>query len=123
MRLLDSNVIIDAARAGAAGLRELVATDEPFVSAVNCVEVLGYHRLTEEDRRDLGVFFAAVGVLAITTSIVQEAIRLRQIRKMSLGDSFVAGTALVHQLPLLTRNTKDFDWIAGLTVIDPFAPI
>jgi len=121
MRLLDSNVIIDAARTGAEGLRELVATDEPVVSVVNCVEVLGYHRLTEEDRRDLGAFFAAVGVLAITTGIVQEAIRLRQIRKMSLGDAFVAGTALVHQLPLVTRNIKDFEWIAGLTVIDPFA--
>lgn len=40
---------------------------------------------------------------------------------MKLGDSLVAGTALAHNCTLVTRNTKDFDWIPGLTLLDPFA--
>jgi len=41
---------------------------------------------------------------------------------MSLGDALIAGTALVHGRRLVTRNTTDFDRIAGLIVLDPLAP-
>jgi predicted nucleic acid-binding protein len=39
---------------------------------------------------------------------------------MSLGDALVAGTALVHELTLVTRNIEDFRWIQGLTLVNPF---
>jgi len=32
----------------------------------------------------------------------------------------VAGTALVHGLTLLTCNTKDFDGVDGLSLLNPF---
>ena len=35
--------------------------------------------------------------------------------------ALVAGTALEHCLTLVRRNTKDFDWIAGLPILDPFS--
>ncbi len=40
---------------------------------------------------------------------------------MSLGDSVVAATALVHDLTLATRNARDFAGIAGLRVVDPYS--
>ena len=39
---------------------------------------------------------------------------------MTLGDALVAGTALAHDLTLVTRNTSDFDWISDLSLLDPF---
>ncbi len=39
---------------------------------------------------------------------------------MSLGDALVAGTALGHGLTLVTRNVKDFQWIQGLSLFNPF---
>lgn len=66
-------------------------------------------------------FFSLVAVLPISPEVVLEAIRLRQLRKMSLGDAVIAATALVHGLPLVTRNVADFARIDGLTVIDPDA--
>ena len=60
-------------------------------------------------------------VLPVTWAILDEAVHLRQIRRMSLGDALVAATALVHGLPLATRNTGDFDWIDGLTINNPLA--
>lgn len=121
MRLLDSNIIISAAQAGAEGLRALISEGPPAVSAASYVEVFGYHRLTDEDRRDFAAFFAAVPVLSISSEVIRHAVELRQSRKMSLGDALIAGTALTHGLPLITRDTKDFQWITGLTVIDPFS--
>lgn len=38
-----------------------------------------------------------------------------------LLDSIIAATALEYDLPLATRNTRDFRHIEGLTLIDPFA--
>lgn len=62
-------------------------------------------------------------MIKISDGILQTAVRLRQQKKMSLGDSLIAATALVHQLTLLTlltRNESDFDHIAGLKTINPF---
>ena len=44
---------------------------------------------------------------------------LRQRRKMSLGDSIIAGTAIAHERTLVTRNTDDFRWIEEIKLLDP----
>jgi len=119
--LFDSNIIIEAGQAGGEVLRQLVAEEDPTTSAICYIEVLGYHRLTEKDRESLEEFFSAIRVLPLSHEVIEQAVKLRQIRKMSLGDSLVAGTALVHRLPLVTRNTRHFAWINGLTLIDPAA--
>jgi predicted nucleic acid-binding protein len=33
----------------------------------------------------------------------------------------IAATALVHDLPLVTRNEEDFKDVTGLRVVNPFA--
>ena len=55
----------------------------------------------------------------LTETVVQLAIDLRKRRKMSLGDSIVAGTAIVHGRTLATRNTEDFRWIQEMDLVDP----
>jgi len=118
--LIDSNIIIYAAKQECPELRRLIAKYAPFVSAVSYVEVLWYHRLTEQDRQHFEAFFAVASVLPLSGAGMDEAVKLRQRRKMTLGDALVAGTVLVHNLTLVTRNTKDFDWITGLRLINPF---
>jgi predicted nucleic acid-binding protein len=39
---------------------------------------------------------------------------------MSLGDSIIAGTALVYNLTIVTRNVADFSWMTELKVFNPF---
>ena len=57
--------------------------------------------------------------LGVTDVIADRAVQLRQQRRMSLGDSLIAATALVHGEPLVTHNLSDFNWIEGLELIDP----
>ena len=85
------------------------------------VEVLGYHKLSEEDRKHFEAFFAAANVLPVSDAVIARAVSLRQAHKMSLGDSLVAATAIVFQRELLTHNTKDFESIPGLVIVDPIA--
>jgi toxin FitB len=119
--LLDSNIIIHAAQPQHAGLRQFIATHAPAVSAVSYVEVLGYHALADPDRAALTQFFAAARMLPLDQPVLDRAVSLRQQKRMSLGDSLVAGTALVHGLTLVTRNLSDFRWVPGLKYLDPLA--
>ena len=119
--IIDSNLIIYGSEPAHAGLRGYVRGLNLSVSAISLVEVLGYHKLTDADRRYFEGIFASFAILPITDAVVASAVELRQARKMSLGDSLIAATALLARRPLLTHNVKDFAWIPGLTVVDPLA--
>lgn len=117
--LLDSNIIVYAAQPAFEEIRSFIEQYTPAVSAISYLEVLGYHKLSADEREKLVEFFASTQILPITDSVIDQAITLRQIRKMSLGDSIIAGTALHFGRKLVTRNIADFDWIEGLAIIDP----
>lgn len=119
--LLDSNIIIYAAKPEHPELRRFIAEHSPAVSGVSYVEVLGYHKLSADERRFFEMFFDAAVVLLITNEVLEQAVKLRRTKQMTLGDALIAGTALAHDLTLVTRNTKDFDWIDGLRLLDPLA--
>jgi hypothetical protein len=57
----------------------------------------------------------------VSDAVVEWAIRLRQRRRMTLGDAIVAGTAVEHGRVLVTHNTEDFLWISELKLLDPLA--
>src|SRR4029079_2962534 len=120
--LLDSNVLIYAALPEHSALRRLIEENSPAVSVISRIEVLGYHRLQPTERQLLTQLFDLTEILPLSADIVQQAIELRQQRKMTLGDSIVAATALIENRLLVTRNTDDFQWIPGLRILDPLAP-
>ena len=121
--LVDSNIIIYSALPENEFLRQLIAENSPAVSAVSYVEVLGYHRLSETDRDHFEAFFKEARVLPLAQPVLDTAVQLRQSKKLKLGDSLVAGTALLYNLTLLTRNVSDFAGIDGLRVRNPFADL
>jgi toxin FitB len=118
--LLDSNIIIYSAKPEYAELRRFMDRNIYSVSAVSRIEVLGYHLLADNQRQYLNEFFQAANILSISNSVVAEAVKLRQTKRMGLGDAIVAGTALAHRLRLATRNIGDFGWIQNLALINPF---
>jgi len=74
---------------------------------VSKIETLGYHKLGEQEKEFLDEFFDAAEVLPVSQAVVTESIRLRQQRRMSLGDAMIAGTALSRNLTLTTHNTVE----------------
>ena len=116
MWLADSNILIRAASAPDHPLQEWLENQLPAISIVTRIEVLGFHRFRPDEDMLLRVLLSAFDEYPISTQTAALAIDLRRRRKMSLGDALIAATCLEHSLKLATRNTSDFDWIAGLTV-------
>lgn len=123
MVLVDSDIVIYSVSPDSNFqiLREFLRDHSHCVSLATYVEVLGFHRLKEDDRDALESFFASVPVIPITSKTAENAVRLRQQRKMNLGDALIAATAIEHGFSLLSNNTKDFKWIDSLELIDPIA--
>ena len=120
--ILDSNIIIYAADPSHAFLREFIRKHAPVASIISYIEVVGYDKLSEEQKRYFEEFFDITLVLSISDAVAKKAIALRQQRKISLGDSVIAATAIVYGHTLVTRNTDDFKWIPELTLLNPFEP-
>jgi hypothetical protein len=78
--------------------------------------------LSEARRARLQEIVESLVELEMNDPVVQRAIALRRQKKMNLADAIIAATALVHDVPLVTRNGEDFRHIAGLVIINPFAP-
>lgn len=119
MQLVDSNIIIYAAKPDGGIFRRILTDEICLVSVVSRVEVLGFHGMGSEERDLLERLFATIPMLRITDPVVEQAIALKQVRRMSLGDALIAATALHHDLVLTTRNTADFQHIEGLKLRDP----
>lgn len=119
MILLDSNILIYSAQAAYAHLRPLVSDPSHQISSFTMLEVLGFSSLTAIDKAYFQSAFDILDVKEISLPIINQAILLRQTRKMSPGDALIAATALVFGSELYTRNVSDFNWINGLTVVNP----
>lgn len=107
--LLDSNTIIylESPRYHNQ-IKEFMRDESCYASSISIVEVLGYGGLSPHQTSFFETFFQEVYLHPVDYATIQEATRLRQHRKLSLGDAIVAATASIHQLTLVTANTKDF---------------
>ena len=121
--LLDSNAIIYYVKPEFDTLRQLIAEQNPAVSAISYVEVLGYHKLTASDKEDFIEFFGTALIISVSQPVLEQAVALRQQRRMSLGDSIIAATALLNDLTLVTANVTDFHWIDNIKLMNPLTEL
>jgi predicted nucleic acid-binding protein len=92
---------------------------EACYASITVIETLGFHEITSVEQRKLTQILEAYQMIDLSESIIKRAVTLRQDRKMSLGDSIIAATALENSLTLWTANTKDFTHIHGLNIFNP----
>jgi toxin FitB len=118
--IVDSNIIIYAADpAWPEAVAFIESLELVFASEISLVETLGFHRIRPDEALAMRRILLFVDLIPVNRAVIDRALSLRQQRKMSLGDALIAATALVHDLTLATRNTKDFAGVAGLRVVDP----
>lgn len=115
--LLDTNVFIYLSN-GKLPSSSIADTDISNAS-ITKIEALGVSSIRVNELLLLDALFDESYNLALTDNTVAKAIKLRQGKRMSLGDAIIAATALEHNLELWTSNTKDFRHIEGLRVLNP----
>ncbi len=121
--ICDTNILIYAAEPGDVRCAPLVESPAAVIASVTRIEVLGFPgfgHLAPERQARLEEIVATTVEAPLDDAIIKRAIWLRQQKKMSLGDSIIAATALEFDLSLVTRNTDDFKHITGLQLINPF---
>jgi len=74
MRLVDSNILIFAAKPEYPQLKELLEEDDIAVSELSRLEVLGFPDLTQEAEEFFNAVFSVVTVLPISEEVVNRAI-------------------------------------------------
>jgi predicted nucleic acid-binding protein len=87
------------------------------------METLGYAFKSINEQNIMETFNSGSNVLIINDEIVDQVISLRKTKRIKLPDAIIAATALVYRLTLITRNTRDFNHIQNLHVIDPYGPL
>jgi hypothetical protein len=139
MFVLDTNVVSELrkVRAGKAdrGVAEWVVgvpSAQLFISAMTIHELeLGVLLALRRDRRqgailrqwlDESVSTAfADRVLAVDETVAKRAAVLHVPDPAPLRDAFIAATALVQRMAVVTRNVKDFERFDELAVVNPWA--
>ena len=118
--LIDTNVIIDFSENRLPLNAKLfvaeVIDNEPNISIINKIELLGFSMVTPE----IIEFTDSTNIINLTEDVANQTIKLRKNRKIKLPDAIIAATALVYNLTLISRNSKDFDGIDGLEFINPY---
>ena len=81
------------------------------------IELLGFNGY-EQQMQLTERFIAGTAILPLSEQVVTDVIAIRKLKRIKLGDAIIAATARVHNLTLVTRNTKDFKNIPNLEVIN-----
>lgn len=118
--LFDTNIFIDHLNEFEAAASELAFYHRPGISIITYMELRAGER--GEDKDKLDALFESFEIIDMSKAISNEAII---IRKQSLGllhldgmleepkskklpDAIIGATAKILQIPLVTRNPKDF---------------
>lgn len=117
MIILDTNIFIYLANGFLD--RNSIANYDVSHASITKVEGLGLTTIPANELLLLEALFDESYSLPLSDIIINRAIRVRQAKRMSLGDSIIAATALEHGLVLWTANTRDFAHIHDLNVFNP----
>ena len=119
--LIDTNSVIDYLDNKLPdNANELIDNIDSRISVITRMELLAWPGASEQQTLILNEFINASDIFALEEPVILKAIDIRKTHKTKLPDAIIAATALVNELTIITRNTKDFEKIEGLEVLNPY---
>lgn len=123
--LVDTDICIDVTRGYAPTALRLDTAEQTNTLAVSDITVMELFVGCADKRQQNTTekFLRRFGFIPVDAEVSALAIELLRRYRLSHGlllpDALIAVTALVHALPLLTKNTRDFHFINGPT-LEPY---
>jgi len=84
------------------------------------IEFLGWKGFSEKSKEEAKNFLGLANIHPLTSEIKDLSIEFKQKFNIKLGDSIISATAVINNLVLVTRNSKDFNKINDLLIYNPF---
>jgi predicted nucleic acid-binding protein len=117
--LLDTSVIIDFLRVKEKQetLLYKLSSEDLFISVISHTELYAGKSIWEKTaaRDELELLFSGMTILPFTKEISVKSGELKaKHQRIGLLDCMIGSTAIVHDLPFVTLNTKDFVSIEGI---------
>lgn len=121
--LVDTDILIDASRLIETALQRLEREEKSFTLAISTITrmelIVGCRDRAE--LRKLNRFLRRYQIIEINNPISEQAVKLIETYFLSHGlliaDAFVAATAIGLDIPLLTKNQRDYRFIQGLKLL------
>jgi predicted nucleic acid-binding protein len=105
--LLDTTVIIDHLNGIRAATEVILRSETPGISVITWIEVLAGLRDASSEAQGR-MLLSTLELFPLSDIVAEEVVRVRRERRLELPDAMIWATARVHELTLVTRNTKDF---------------
>jgi len=125
-RVFDSNLLIyylnaSLSQSARKQVDDVIETGA-FISVITRIEVLGWHKHSDKSKSSAEDLLDNLTEQPLSDEIVKLCIQLRQTTSLKVPDAIIAATALYLELPLITRNIKDFQKVPNLKLFNPFEP-
>jgi len=92
-----------------------------YISIITRIELLGWRKHSTDSLKAAEALLQSVSEIPLHEDIIRLCIRFRQDYPIKLPDAIIAATARHAKVPLMTRNTTDFEQVPELKLVDPFS--
>ena len=123
MTLIDTDILIDAGRGVQEAidcLQDIQANSTLSISVVTPMELMVGCR-DKIEKQKLDKFLRRFQIVPLDQAVSDKAVELLDLYRLSHGllipDGLIAATALVWGVPFITRNQRDYRFIAGLNLL------
>jgi predicted nucleic acid-binding protein len=114
--LFDTNILIDCLKHIPEALAELKRYKEHAISVITRMEVLAGAKDYLEERQ-LRKFLLRFALVPLNEDIADLTVSLRRHKRLKVPDAIILASAQYLDVPLITRNTRDFQGISPLVLI------
>ena len=121
--IIDTDILIDVARGDSQAISNLKGHQQTFALAISAVTqmelIVGCRNKIE--LKELEQLLLLFQILKLTIQISDTAVGLLYEYRLSHGlviaDALIAATTLVQDVPFVTKNQRDYRFIAGLNLL------
>jgi predicted nucleic acid-binding protein len=104
--VFDTNLLIDYLNGVSEAGKEIGRYDQGFISVLTWMEVMAGAAAPVAAATE--GFLSGFGLIALDDAVARRAVAVRQKYRMKLPDAIIWASAMVNNMLLVTRNTRDF---------------
>ena len=121
--IIDTDILIDIGRGDHTAITYLAHLETEVELAISVITemelIIGCQN--KQELRSIERFLKRFEILKLNEQISSEAVELLRVYRLSHGlliaDAIIAATALVYQLPFISKNQKDYRFIEQLNLV------